>query len=429
MPRKVTSEQRLPLIVTALLLHMLPFASRPALIGGDEPHYALMAHSVAVDGDFELRDDYAAVRGGAPFAGRKRAGQSLDEHIRSVNGHEIFSHPVGLPVLIAPLIAVQQAIAPGSAPDLLLGLSTLAVTFAALLCGWSLLRRYVADHRAAAVAAFGVYFSSPLWFYSRTFFTEPYTWSFAVIALWCLAERRVVPASLLLGLTLAMKETALLLVLPIIAATAFTLGIRSALVLMMGPVLYAGLFVWKNLVLAGTPFSTFQSFSVGQPLAGAAGLLFDGTHGMLWFAPLLFVGLIGAAVPPRHRANMIILICGAAAFLAYFVVSAAWVDWRGGSSYGTRLLLPVFPLLALPVARLYMRSGNARVLLAVTFSAGFVVNWCAAVNPFTAFWGISAGELVRTNAVDAAAGVIVATLMMIGFRRWLPGPAETGVGR
>ena len=34
-------------LVALLILHLLPFIGRPALIGGDEPHYALMAHSIA----------------------------------------------------------------------------------------------------------------------------------------------------------------------------------------------------------------------------------------------------------------------------------------------------------------------------------------------------------------------------------------------
>jgi len=57
----VTEESRksLPpvgLIVAALLLHLLPFVSRPALIGGDEAHYALAAHSVGTDHDLDLTE-------------------------------------------------------------------------------------------------------------------------------------------------------------------------------------------------------------------------------------------------------------------------------------------------------------------------------------------------------------------------------------
>ncbi len=46
-----------PGLVVLFLLHIFPFVGRPALIGGDEPHYALMAHSMAMDRDLELEDD------------------------------------------------------------------------------------------------------------------------------------------------------------------------------------------------------------------------------------------------------------------------------------------------------------------------------------------------------------------------------------
>jgi len=235
--------------IAALLLHLLPFVTRPALIGGDEPHYALAAYSLATDLDLELADDYDAVSKGSRAAGRKRAGQDLDRHFVYVNGRRVFAHPIGLPLLAAPLVAAVNAVSPDVSPDLPLAMLSLAVTFVGLAAGWRLLRDLAGGGPAASWLVFGIYFCSPLWYYSRTFFTEPYTWAFAVLAISALAQRRPLLAGLFLALTLAMKETALLLVFPILVGSLLLQGIATATAAAAGPALFALAFIVKNMVL------------------------------------------------------------------------------------------------------------------------------------------------------------------------------------
>ncbi|MGH9456572.1 MAG: hypothetical protein ACRD2J_02915 [Thermoanaerobaculia bacterium] len=105
-----------PWILGALILHLIPFANRPWIVGGDEPHFALMAHSIAVDGDLALAEDYARVERGSKAAGGMVAGKAIDRHVRRVSDIEVFSHPLGLPLLVAPLVGFQQTLAPGSPP-------------------------------------------------------------------------------------------------------------------------------------------------------------------------------------------------------------------------------------------------------------------------------------------------------------------------
>jgi hypothetical protein len=402
------------LLGAALLLHILPFATRPALIGGDEPHYALMAHSIATDLDLSLRDEYEEVERGSAAAGRKRRGEALERHLREVRGEEVFSHPIGLPALLAPIAAVQQALAPGSAPDIPFGLAALALTFAALLAGARLLVRMTGSAREAALLLFGIYFCSPLWFYSRTLFTEPFTWSFGVLAVASIASGRFWLGAILLALTLAMKETALLIVAPLLAAAAIRFGWKKAAVLAAGPVAWGAIFVAKNLATVGTPFSTFQTYQVGSLASGAAGLLFDSSRGLLWFAPLLVVAIAGWFLPANDRADRIAGWTSAAMFVAYFLITAAWVDWRGGSSYGPRLIIPALPALAVPLLRVWRaRTDSAwATLLAACALGGFVVNWCAALDPFSAFWGPPAWELVAKNGAAAGVGGALGTYVL-----------------
>ena len=399
-------ERARTLLAAALLLHILPFAVRPALIGGDEPHYALMAHSIATDLDLSLRDEYGDVERGSAAAGRKRRGEALDRHVRQVGAAEVFSHPIGLPALLAPLAALQQVLAPGSAPDVPFGLAALLVTFAALLAGARLLVGMTGSAREAALLLFGIYFCSPLWFYSRTLFTEPFTWAFGVLAVASIVSGRFWLAALLLGLTLAMKETALLVVAPVVVAAAFRFGWKRAAVLAAGPLAWGAIFAAKNLVTVGTPFSTFQTYEVGEVVSGAGGLLFDPARGLLWFAPLLLAAVAGWFLRARDRSDRIAGWASLAIFIGYFLLTAAWVDWRGGSSYGPRLLVPALPALAVPLVRLWRgRTERAwRALLAAGALGGFIVNGCAALDPFSAFWGPPAWELVAKNGAAAGAG-------------------------
>lgn len=426
-PKKAASSRLgLPtgLWVGLLLLHILPFAVRPALIGGDEPHYALMAHSVAVDGDFDLRDDYEEVASGSPAASKKRAGTELDHHILQVGDREVFSHPLGLPVLAAPLVWLQQRLAPATAPDILLGLFTLTLTFTALLAGWRLAWRWTDDSRVAVLAVFGAYFSSPLWFYSRTFFTEPFTWSFAVLAVAAVASGHVVLATIFLALTLAMKETALLLVGGIVVGVAWRRGVATAGRLLVGPAVFAVLFVIKNVLLVGDPLATFYPYRVGSLREGAIGLLVDPERGLLWFAPLLLLGslIAGWKMPQAHRVPS--LLAGIA-FVTYFLVSAAWIDWRGGSGYGPRLLLPGLAALAVPVTSLLAspvssRKHPALLVLGGLFVAGFTVQWCAAVDPVPAFWSSSVGDLLSGPLWRTLTGVLFGTGLAVLLWRRMP---------
>lgn len=411
---------RLPRSTLALLLalHLLPFATRPALVGGDEPHYALAAHSLATDRDLVLADEYADVAAGSRAAGRKRAGDRLDAHTRAVAGRELFRHPVGLPLLVAPLVATQQAIAPGAAPDLLFGGLGLAATFAALLAGWRALTRHLGRAGEAALWAFGGYLSSPLWFYSRTFFTEPYTWAAAVGAVAAQAAGRVALASLLLGVTVLLKETAAILAAVCVLGAAVRQGGRAAALLAVGPAVAAAGFVAKNLLLGVPPLTTFQPFDLGEPLRGAAGLLVDAAHGLVPFAPLLALGTLGWFAGRWRRHDAPLRVATLAAFALYFALSAAWADWRGGSCYGPRLLLPAMPALVVAAAHLATAERpRLRRLAGALFVAGFTVNALAALDPRTAFWGAGAGALLAARPVVTAAMALAgAGLLAMGVR-------------
>ncbi|MGH9456571.1 MAG: hypothetical protein ACRD2J_02910 [Thermoanaerobaculia bacterium] len=287
------------------------------------------------------------------------------------------------------------------------------------------------NERDAALVAFCAWFSSPLWFYGRTFFTEPYTVSFAIFAIAAIVARRYVVASLLLALTIAMKETGAILVVAILVGCVRPLGLRRTLVLTIGPLLFGVAFAVKNLLVVGTPFSTYQPFAIGDPLEGAIGLLVDAGHGLLWFAPLLTIAAAGWV----RRSRLVpadLSMAALLAFAGYYAVSAAWTGWDGGSCYGPRLLVPALPALIVPLVALFDVLGpRARhALVAPLFVAGFVVNWTAAADPFTAFWGIAIPPLLAKNLPVAILGVpLGATLYWLIATKFTVPPGQRWFSR
>jgi hypothetical protein len=398
-------------LILLFVLHAAPWLVRPYLIGGDEPHYALMAHSIAVDHDIDLTEDYLEVAAGSKAAGAKRAGTELDSHVRVVGGREVFSHPLGLPLLVAPLIALQQALLPGSAPDFLLGLFGLTVTFAALLAGRDLLNRAL----GAGDLALGLYFASPLWFYSRTFFTEPFIWSTVVLALWFITRECNVAGTALLGIALALKESALFAVGPVLFAASVIRGWRRIPVLLAGPVVATGFWIAKNIVVYGRAFETFQPFRMGDPLRGLVGVLFDPHHGLLVFAPVVVLAVLGLPRrQPLRRALEDPVTIAWLVFLLYLWLTSCWADWGGGSCYGPRLMIPAIAALAIPLIEAWRRHRHHAVFrsaLAFHLVTGFTIQLSAACKPYHLFWSPSIVEVLTATVYGPVAGVIIGCLL------------------
>lgn len=406
------------------LLHAVPFLSRPVLLGGDEPHFALIAHSLAVDGDLDLGDDYRAVAEGSAAAGKRFRGKELEPHLLRVNERDLPAHPLGLPLLAAPLLRALEVGSPGAAPDVLLGLLSLAVTFAGLVAGRRLLADWLGDERLATVLALVVHFSTPLWFTSRTFFTEPYLAALPVLAVYAWSRRLPVLAGVLLGLAFLIKESALLLIVPVLWGLGRDADRPRRLRLLIGPAVAAGAFVIKNLVLTGAPFTTYHPFDPGDPLVGALGLLFDPRHGLLPFAPLALVALAG--LPRRRNLARSPQLPALLAAGALFALTACWAAWQGGSCYGPRLLVPALPALALPLAEAWRRHGNRpafRLVFMALAAAGFALQLTAAVDPFTAFWQPSVGELLRARPLVAVGGFLLAAFALRRSLAKAPSPA------
>jgi len=394
-----------------LLLIAVPFLIRPELIGGDEPHYATVAVSIATDLDVDPTNQYAESREGRrPSAGRRALGKPLDEHLVDKPAGRVFSHPIGMPLFAAPFLAIAlRAGLPGT-PDLVLGLLTILISFLGYLALAGLAGEELGDPRGGRVVAAITWFSTPLWFYGRTFFTEPWLAGALIGAVWAIQRRRMVVAGLLLGAALVIKEQALLPALFIWGFAAWRCGWRHSVGLLPGFVLAGALFVARNLLLYGSSWIDFpQRFQRGEVVEGILGLAIDPARGLLWFAPVVVLGVLllpGSRRPPGA-------LLAAACFTAFYLLNASWIDWRGGSGFGPRLLVPVLPLLALPVAfawRERSRSPWLRLALCLLAAAGIAVEVVAISSPFKAFWSPSLGDLLFSSTSRVVTTVAAAAI-------------------
>ncbi len=132
----------------------------------DEPHYALEAFSLALDGDRDLANDYASPdRVLAATDGQTTTLQPHAYHF-TADGPFVSSHHVGLPLLLLPAARISQTV-----DALQLELVLLAAIAAQLLFG--ILAKVVPRHQGLRWAVWAaVVFSLPLVGYSTRLYPE-----------------------------------------------------------------------------------------------------------------------------------------------------------------------------------------------------------------------------------------------------------------
>ena len=96
------------------------------------------------------------------------------------------------------------------------------------------------------------------------------------------------------------------------------------------------------------------------------GLLVSPARGLLWFSPVLALGLASAAAvwrEPRYRPLLPLL----AAVVLMILVAGKWFDWWGGTTWGYRTIVDTTPFLALlliPIIERMISARGTRVMFA-----------------------------------------------------------------
>jgi len=134
-----------------------------------------------------------------------------------------------------------------------------------------------------------------------------------------------------------------------------------------------------NQIRFGSPLDT--GYHVALPTLGAVfstplpealwGNLLDGDVGLLWFAPLiLLLPFTWGRFHREHRLESFVCIAVVAMSLIFFSV---YTYWKGGWSYGPRLLTPALPFLIFPLSPMFSRVSGQWLSHSTFARAGLVL--------------------------------------------------------
>ena len=336
------------------------YGERPIVhITGDEPHYLLIATSLLSDGDLDVLNNYRE-KDYQPFYPYHLGDARDPEDMHALYGGDgrLYSkHGVGLPLMLLPAMRFG-----GHGPAIVF---LMAVT-ATLSVQIFLLAGEVTSRRgAAAVAWAAVAFTSPLLLYAGQIYPEV---PGALLVVW--GVRAVLRATgggpgepsagaaLRIGLAVGLLPWLHLRYVPLAAALGAAgvlalAGRRRRLTpwLVAPPALFgAALLAFNWLLFGGLPAADeYGTFAVFNVFTGLPGLLYDQQFGLLVYAPVYLVALLGLPLVPRRLPGL-----RGAALLAvpgvYTLFVAAFSFWYGAYSPPSRMLVPVVPLLVAPFA-------------------------------------------------------------------------------
>jgi hypothetical protein len=341
---------------------------------GDEPHYLMVADSLLRDHDLSLERDYAerryALFHDAPLAPHYR--------VRGRNGEVYSLHAVGLSLLILPAYAAAGYV----------GASVFLALVAALLAlemrEW--VREVTGRDGLAEGVGWALALSPPLIHYAGLIFTEVPA---ALLVAFGLRRGRTAASlgrALALGLAagalpwLNVRYAPLAVIVVLHALWHQRRPGRAAAVLLPALVSAAGVAAYHQ-VLYGfldprRVYGRRPEIAVATLREGLPGLLLDQEFGLLVYAPVLALAVLGLVFLWRRRRSTAL---AAIALVGVVVGTAgAWPMWRGGFNPPGRFLVPVLPVLGLALAATWDRRGltaGAALLLGWSLWTGLLGAW------------------------------------------------------
>ena len=345
-------------VVAAVNLALLP---RAVLVGptGDEPDYLLLAHSLVVDRDLDLRNqieqkDYQR------FTGR------LQPHVRKGPGGGLYTaHRPGLPLLVAPAYALGFWTGWPVRVTVMVELALLAAWLAARLAAWA--SALGGDITSAACAALLVAFTAPGFYYAFAIYPELPA---ALVVLEALAWiGRGAPGTgwgpgLLVASLPWLHEKFLPLTVALAGLGLVAAGTRRRWVLVglgvpLGASALLQVLYYERLYGAPIPVGVHAGFAWSSLHAGLVGLGLDRDHGLLPLAPVFLVAVAG--IPALARGAPVVAAAALAAFASLYLVVGSYREWWGGFAPPPRYLVPMLPVLGLALAfglREWRRRGR-----------------------------------------------------------------------
>src|SRR5207245_1433674 len=100
-------------------------------------------------------------------------------------------------------------------------------------------------------------------------------------------------------------------------------------------------------------------------------VLFSVDRGVFFWAPVLLLSLIGLVLIRRYLKEWVLPLY---VFLPVWLwLMASWESWQFGESYGHRVFIDIFPLLALALATVYSRAKSGATKNALVIIVGLCI--------------------------------------------------------
>lgn len=338
-------------------------------LGGDEPHYLVISHSLLADGDLQIENNHKA-RHYADFSPG-----ILPPHFlrRGANGAIYSIHAPGLPALLLPFYAAGGHWG-----------AFVFIVLAAALAARAVfdLAEQLTSSTVAAVTWAAVTFSIPFGLQSGLIFPEipaALVMAWSAQWLWARVPDRAAPwvwRGAALGLLPWLHTKFALLTVAVavwmLVKIRWRPGLAAAFLL---PIAFsvAGWLLFFYLIY-GTPNPTVAyGYARGAGLAlsnvprGLLGLFLDQEYGLLVYSPVYALAVAGAWTMVRSRDLRWPAVALVATIAAFAGATTQYYMWWGGTSVPARFLVPILPLVAplVAVAVHQLRSHGARALAAL----------------------------------------------------------------
>ena len=384
---------------------------------GDEPHYLLIAHSLLVDHDLKVANNYE--RGDyLPYY----SGRLWPHYARPAKDGSLYSlHGPGLPVLIAPALALGGYRAVVLWMAIIGSVGTLFV--------WKAAYALTSDVTAAWVAWAAAALTAPAVLESTLIYPDAVAGtvlSAGVLAM-LTASSLSIPRAAALGLGIGLLPWLHTRFAPVAAVLTVAVGFRlictpggwrrswRTLLGLLTPIVVsvtAWLLFFAYVYGTFDPLAAYAGQSPLQPegvVSGVLGLLADQEFGLIPNAPVHLLWIGGALALSRHHQRLLIeLACIA---VPYVLAVAAFPNWFGGSTPGRYLAPLVFPL-AVMVAALWSRQDDFGRSLSVALLTVSVLIACA--------FGVGAGGTLAYNAGEGRSAFLDWVAPMVNLPAGFP---------
>lgn len=368
-------------------------------ITGDEPHYLMVAHSLAWDGDLDLannfeRRDYRHFFPVPFFTGHR---------LIQPDGRMYSAHGIGLPLILAGPYRFGG----------LRGARLLMMVIASWLALglWDLSRQLGLSAQASLFGWLTGSFTIPLLFFSFMIFNELPA---ALLFVWAFGSVLARPAGPPGPVRDLLSKAAIILavafwpwlhfryalfsifILVLLAWQVLTRRIASGRFFLSLAVLcfllsLLGLYFYLAFAYQTTILPMFGSRIIyGNFWQGVLGLFLDRGLGLLLFSPAYALALAGSVVLLKRGPNRIELGCLAGLIIFYLAALGSYYRWDAGTAPIGRYLVPVLPFLAVAAGAAYgtvlgsWRSWLGRAVWAASFllaAAGLVHRIAIYANP------------------------------------------------